>query len=123
MGKVVGIGGVFFKTRDQKALAQWYQDTLGFDIEPSYGGASFLQSNAPDNACTVWGPFKESTDYFEPSKKEFMLNLIVDDIEECLKQVKEAGAELVGDPCEDELGLFACFMDPEGNKIELWQVK
>ncbi|WP_223668905.1 VOC family protein [Kangiella shandongensis] len=123
MGKVVGVGGVFFKSKDRKALAQWYQDTLGFAIDPSYGGTSFLQTNAPDKACTVWGPFKEDTDYFEPSSREFMLNFIVDDIHQCLEQVESAGGTLIGEPSEDDMGIFGWFMDPEGNKIELWQVK
>ena len=122
MGKVTGIGGVFFKSKDGKALAQWYQDVLGFNIDPSYGGTHFMQSDAPKGACTVWSPFKHDTDYFEPSTNDFMFNLIVDDIHACLKQVKDAGGELVGEPCEDELGIFAWFMDPEGNKVELWQV-
>ena len=123
MGKVVGIGGVFFKSKDRDALGKWYQDTLGFSIDPSYGGSHFLQKDAPEKACTVWGPFKEDTDYFEPSEKSFMLNFIVDDIHECLKQVEQGGGKLVGEPCEDEMGIFAWFMDPEGNKVELWQVK
>lgn len=123
MGKVVGVGGVFFKSKDREALGKWYQDTLGFNIDPSYGGSHFLQQDAPPNSCTVWGPFKENTDYFEPSDKDFMLNFIVDDIEQCLEQVKMAGGTLVGEPCEDEMGTFAWFIDPEDNKIELWQIK
>ena len=123
MGKVVGVGGVFFKSKDREALGKWYQETLGFNIDPSYGVSHFLQKDAPEKACTVWGTFKEDTDYFEPSNKEFMINFIVDDIHQCLKQVEQGGGKLVGEPCEDEMGIFAWFMDPEGNKIELWQVK
>lgn len=122
MGKALGIGGVFFRSKDREALGAWYQKTLGFDIDESYGGSSFIHDKAPKGACTVWGPFKEDTDYFKPSDKGFMFNLIVDDLDECLKQVKEHGGELVGEPCEESYGKFAWFMDPEGNKVELWQI-
>ncbi len=122
MGKALGIGGVFFRSKDRDALGKWYKETLGFDIEESYGGSSFMHEKAPKGACTVWGPFKEDTDYFSPSDKPYMINLIVDDIDECLKQVETNGGELVGDPCEESYGKFAWFMDPEGNKVELWQI-
>ncbi len=122
MGKALGVGGVFFKSKDRDALGQWYKDTLGFDVDASYGGSSFSHEQSPTGACTVWGPFKSDTEYFEPSKKNFMINLIVDDLEECLKQVQANGGQLVGDPCEESYGKFAWFIDPEGNKIELWQI-
>lgn len=80
-GKVLGIGGVFFKCKDREALGQWYEKALGFSIDPSYGGTSFPKSNLPKEAYTVWGAFKQETDYFNPSKRDFMINLMVDDVE------------------------------------------
>lgn len=121
-GKALGVGGVFFKCKDSDALGQWYKTTLGFDIEPTYGGASFQHDKSPTGACTVWGPFKQDTEYFAPSEKPYMINLIVDDLDACLKQVEDHGGKLVGEPCEESYGRFAWFIDPEGNKIELWQI-
>ncbi|AOE49757.1 VOC family protein [Kangiella sediminilitoris] len=121
MGKVIGLGGVFFKSKNRKSLAAWYRDTLGLEIDPSYGGTHFMQANAPKNAYTVWSPFTDNTDYFQPSSKEFMINFIVDNVDECLTQVVRNGGQTVGNKTEDEFGIFGWFMDPEGNKIELWQ--
>ena len=121
MAKVLGIGGVFFKAQDPKQLATWYESWLGLEIDPSFGGTSFYPSTLPDEAYTVWSPFKESTTYFDPSTSPFMINLIVDDLPGALSQVKEGGATLVGDPEASEYGAFGWFIDPEGNKVELWQ--
>ncbi|MCW9029707.1 MAG: VOC family protein [Kangiella sp.] len=122
-GKVLGIGGVFFKCKDREALGEWYEEALGFKIDPSYGGTSFPSSQLPQDAYTVWGAFKSSTDYFAPSDKDFMLNLMVDDVEACIKQVVANGGKQVGDICEEDgFGKFAWFIDPDGNKVELWQM-
>ena len=123
MAKALGIGGVFFKSQDPKHLAAWYGTWLGLEIDPSFGGTSFHPSQLPDKAYTVWSPFKESTTYFDPSTNPFMINLIVDDLSGALSQVKKGGATLVGDPEESEYGAFGWFIDPEGNKVELWQPK
>ena len=123
MAKVLGIGGVFFKSRDPKKLAAWYKTWLGLEIDPSFGGTIFYPSTLPDKAYTVWPPFKESTTYFDPSTSPFMINLIVDDIPGALGQVETGGATLVGDPEDSEYGTFGWFIDPEGNKVELWQPK
>lgn len=122
MGKALGVGGVFFKSKDRDALGIWYKETLGFDVDAGYGGCNFFHDKSPKGASTVWAPFKADTDYFEPSKQDFMINLIVDDLDECLAQIKAKGGELVGEPCEEPYGKFAWFLDPEGNKVELWQV-
>ena len=74
----------------------------------------------PPGAYTVWAPFKDSTAYFEPSEKEFMINLIVDDVAEALQQVKQAGGTITGDIESLEYGVFGWFIDPDGNKVELW---
>ena len=121
MAKVVGIGGVFFKSDDPAALGKWYEKWLGMQIEPSYGGSHFFHAKSPPGAYTVWGPFKSDTDYFDPSPNDFMFNLIVDDLDEALKQVEEGGASIHGQSIEEGLGAFGWFVDPDGNKVELWQ--
>lgn len=121
MAKVLGVGGVFFKAADPQGLAHWYARWLGLEIEPSFTGAFFRASSIPAGGGTVWSPFQSDTTYFEPSSSDFMINLMVDDLDAALRQVSEGGATLVGDPSRDELGCFGWFLDPEGNKVELWQ--
>ncbi len=120
MAKVLGVGGIFFKSRDPQKLGQWYLDTLGVPVEHPYG-ASFGPGVLPKNGATVWSPFKEDTTYFEPSKREFMFNLVVDDLDGALAQVVAAGGALAGDAQDFEYGRFGWFIDPEGNKVELWE--
>ena len=121
MARALGIGGVFFKAREPHDLARWYETWLGLEIDPSFGGTSFQASQLPAGAYGVWSPFKATTTYFDPSTNPFMINLIVDDLSEALAQVEKGGATLVGTPEELEYGAFGWFMDPEGNKVELWQ--
>ena len=78
MAKVVGIGGIFFKTEDPQALAAWYRDWLGVPIDETYGGSSFMPGAMPAGGYTVWAPFQASTSYFDPSTRSFMMNLVVD---------------------------------------------
>ncbi len=120
--KVLGIGGIFFKSEEPGKLAAWYKKWLDFEIESGYS-ASFKHEPLPEKSFTVWAPFQDSTDYFEPSKKEFMINLIVDDLINALVQVKTGGAQVLDDVREHEYGMFGWFIDPDGNKIELWQPK
>jgi predicted enzyme related to lactoylglutathione lyase len=120
MAKVLGIGGVFFKSKDPEKLSKWYEKWLGFEVDPD-SGVLFHPERMPENAVTVWSPFADDTDYFAPSGKDFMLNLVVDDLEGALSQVAEGGASLIGTMEEYEYGRFGRFMDPEGNKIELWE--
>ena len=121
MASVLGIGGIFFKSKDPKALAAWYQEHLGFNIESSFGGSVFKSESVPSGGYTIWGPFQQDTTYFEPSEQAFMINLMVDDLPAALSQVQAGGATLVGEPESSEFGDFGWFMDPDGNKIELWQ--
>lgn len=123
MAKVLGVGGIFFFCDDPKALAAWYQEHLALPIDPSYDGCALLASDMPEGAYTVWAPFKQGSDYFKPSSKEFMMNLVVDDLAAALEQVKRGGAELIAEPESFDYGDFGWFMDPAGNKIELWQPK
>lgn len=120
MAKAVGVGGVFFKAKNPEGLGAWYKRWLGVPVEASFG-ASFQPGSMPQRSFTVWAPFEESTSYFAPSPKPFMINLVVDDLEGALGQVAEGGAEIVGEIAEEEYGRFGWFIDPEGNKVELWQ--
>ncbi|MGD8402046.1 MAG: VOC family protein [Anaerolineales bacterium] len=121
MAKALGVGGIFFKSVDPKKLYHWYERWLGFQAEPGSGFA-FPHQDMPKDSVTVWSAFESKTDYFAPSAKEYMFNLIVDDLSGALQQVKEGGAEIVGDIQEYEFGKFGWFMDPEGNKVELWEL-
>ncbi len=126
MGHVVGIGGVFFKSKDPKALAAWYRDVLGLEIA-DWGGAILPlrdRAAAPKGAVQVWSPFKQDTDYFAPSSREFMINFEVDNLDAILARAKEKGvAILKRDDDSDPSGSFAWLLDPDGTKIELWQPK
>jgi predicted enzyme related to lactoylglutathione lyase len=121
MAKILGIGGVFFKAKDPQKLSKWYKQYMGLDIDASFNGSTFSLKQAPDNAYSVWSPFKADTTYFEPSQKEFMINFIVDDVEQLLKQAELGGAQVHGKQEEEPFGIFGWFSDPDGNKIELWQ--
>lgn len=119
MAKALGIGGVFFKCKDLKKLAKWYKEYLDFPLDSEFS-APFKPHDMPREGYTVWAVFKESTDYFNPSGKEFMINIVVDDLEGALSQVKEGGAQIIGAIEEFDYGRFGWFIDPEGNKVELW---
>ncbi len=122
MERVTGIGGVFFKSEDPDKLKDWYRDHLG--LKTTQYGATFYWhplDNMEHKARTEWSLFKKDTDYFEPSKKEFMMNYRVHDLEKLLEVLKEEGVTLAGDMQTFEYGKFAWIVDPEGNKIELWE--
>ena len=123
MAKVLGIGGIFFKSPDPLKLQSWYAQYLGINAQNEQGMsfAIFQPGTMPENGYTVWSMFNASTSDFEPSTKEFMFNLIVDDLEEALSQVASGGAQLVGEVQKSEYGDFGWFIDPDGNKVELWQ--
>lgn len=121
--RVTGIGGVFFKAEDPAKLRTWYQEHLGVPVDP-YGGASFLwkDKERPDEeGMTVWSLFDRDTRYYEPSQSSFMINYRVRDLNAMLTQLRSEGIEPVGGMEESEYGRFAWVMDPEGNKIELWE--
>ncbi|MBW3584228.1 MAG: VOC family protein [Euryarchaeota archaeon] len=120
--RVTGIGGVFFKARDPEKLAAWYRDHLGISIE-GWGGARFPlgADGAAGEPFTVWSPFPEDTDYFAPSTQPFMINFRVRDLHDLLDELEEKGVTVDDDREESELGTFGWVMDPEGNKIELWE--
>lgn len=120
MAKVLGVGGIFFRAKDPRKLLAWYQANLGVSKESS-DYVNFFPATMPGGSCVVFSPFKEDTEYFAPSKREFMFNLIVDDLNGALRQVRSAGGQLVGGIQSFEYGRFGWFLDPEGNKVELWE--
>jgi len=122
VAKVLGVGGVFFKSDDSKKLSAWYKKWLGVPAHPEWG-ASFTPDTVPPGGFTVWAPFKSDTTYFEPSTSSFMINLMVDDLDGALAQVVEGGATAVGEVQDEPYGRFGWFVDPEGNKVELWEPK
>ena len=121
--KVVGVGGVFFKTENTEKTKKWYQENLGF---PTDEWGTMFKSRDIDNPDLItylqWSPFDKKTDYFDPSKKEFMINYRVQNIEEFVKVLKEKGVTILDEITEyGEIGKFVHILDPEGNKIELWE--
>lgn len=130
MERVTGIGGVFLKAKDAKALAAWYQNHLGIEFgdnsymtfkwvpQPDVAGANKDQ-DAPGQ--TVFSFFKEDTEYFKPAEKPYMINFRVRNLDELLEDLQKEGVEIVGEKEEYEYGKFGWIMDPEGNKIELWE--
>jgi predicted enzyme related to lactoylglutathione lyase len=123
MARVLGIGGIFFKSPDPAKLQGWYAQWLGIDAQHEQGMSMtiFQPGMMPENGYTVWSTFDSGTAYFAPSSKEFMFNLVVDNLEEALSQVATGGAQVVGDMEKSEYGNFGWFIDPDGNKVELWQ--
>jgi predicted enzyme related to lactoylglutathione lyase len=124
MARVTGIGGVFFKARDPKALAAWYAKHLGFALE-DWGGAilKWPEDKAEDKGLTVWSLAESDSKWFAPSESNLMINYRVDDLGALLAQLTEAGVKIVKGPDAEENGKFAWIMDPEGNKVELWEPK
>jgi predicted enzyme related to lactoylglutathione lyase len=124
MARVIGLGGLFFKSDDTAITRDWYARVLGLAFE-DWGGLVFLPETAAAHpgAGTVFSPFKADTDYFEPSTKEYMFNLMVDDLDGILAHCAEQGVEPVKTFPAEANGRFAHIMDPEGRKIELWEPK
>ncbi len=123
MAHIRGIGGIFFKSKDPKKLQEWYVEKLG--LKPDEGGYIYFMwddLNAP--GYTIWAPFPSDTKYFEPSRKEAMINFVVSNIEEYLDVIRDKGVKVDERGIEDtEQGKFAWIYDPEDNKIELWEPK
>lgn len=123
MARVLGLGGLFFKSDDPAATREWYARVLGMDI--AEWGAFFTPDAAAAHpgAGTVFSPFTADTDYFAPSDKEFMFNLMVDDLDGVLAKAAAEGVEPVKLFPDEGNGRFAHVMDPEGRKVELWEPK
>ena len=121
-GHVTGVGGVFFKSKNPKALSRWYRDVLGMEIKP-WGGA-MLRYDAPGHPPAVaWSPFPQASDYMAPSTREVMLNFAVDDMDAIVARLTAKGVPILRRDDKDPNGRFAWILDPDGTKIELWQPK
>lgn len=121
MKRVTGIGGIFFKSKDPKSLGEWYRKHLGMNVE-EWGGVAFRWTSTEDSpGTTIWNPFKEDTTYFSPSTANFMINYRVEDLHALLGQLRVEGCKVDDKVEESEFGKFGWVMDPEGNRLELWQ--
>lgn len=119
-GKVTGIGGVFFKTEDASATKNWYKKHLGFNTDD--WGCTFLGKDIEGKKITTqWSPFAKDTNYFEPSKKDFMFNYRVENLVELIAELKKEGVTVIDKIEEYDYGKFGWILDLDGNKIELWE--
>jgi predicted enzyme related to lactoylglutathione lyase len=121
--KVTGIGGIFFFSDNPQETREWYTKNLGIEMN-AWGSASFESRdiNKPDEINSFqWSPFKKGDEYFSPSKKEFMINYRVQNIEGLVKKLRENGVTIVDEIVTYDYGKFVHIMDTEGNKIELWE--
>ena len=119
-GRITGIGGVFFKAKDPKALAAWYRDVLGLPLE-DWGGAALDYAAPGHPPVLVWNAFPADTAYFAPSESDHMINYAVDDLDAFLTRIEAKGAQVLKRDDSDPSGKFAWVLDPEGNKLEFWQ--
>jgi predicted enzyme related to lactoylglutathione lyase len=120
--RVTGIGGIFFKAEDPKKLMKWYHEHLGIKLEGDWGAIFEWQEVADPKrkGYTVWSPMSKDTTYFDPSSAPFMINYRVANLNELIEKLRNEGLE-VSEPEKHPQGLFAWLMDPEGNRIELWE--
>jgi len=120
--RVTGLGGIFFKSRDPEAIKKWYNKHLHLDAGEH--GAMFewrLPDQPEKKGNTVWSIFPDDTDYYDPSSKEFMINYRVENLVELMQTLEKEGVQIVGEIQSYPYGKFGWIMDPEGNKIELWE--
>jgi len=120
--RVTGVGGIFFAANDPAAMRQWYATHLGFRTDEWGTNFEWRQADAgTKKGFTQWGPFRQNAAYFKPSTKPFMINYRVENLEWLLAQLRAEGVTMVGDVKVEPYGKFAWIMDPEGNKVELWE--
>src|SRR3954469_9147877 len=126
MKHVLGVGGIFFKAENPGKLAAWYKEHLGLEVQ-EYGGVTFRETENADaiaprrQSFLVWSPFPADTDYFAPSAKPFMINFRVTNLDELLAKLRAEGVSVEEKAEKSEFGYFGWAMDPEGNRIELWE--
>ena len=123
MKRVTGIGGIFFKASDATALRAWYKQHLGIDVQ-EWGGAAFSWTDGegkPVGGTTVWSINSSQNDYFAPSTAPFMVNYRVEDLQALLAILRSEGCNVLEKVDDSEYGKFGWVIDPEGNKLELWQ--
>ncbi|MFN8673889.1 MAG: VOC family protein [Candidatus Sericytochromatia bacterium] len=122
MKRVTGIGGIFFKCKEPNKVKDWYKTHLG--LNTSEYGASFEWYQEDDNTkkgTTQWNPFSDTTQYFEPSTKEFMINYRVENLENLVEELKKEGVTILDEIESYDFGKFVHILDVEGNKVELWE--
>lgn len=123
MKRVTGIGGIFFQARDPATLRAWYKQHLGIDVQ-AWGGTAFTwtdEAGNPTAGTTVWSIGAADSNHFAPSTSSFMINYRVDDLHALLKALREEGCNVLEKTDDSEFGKFGWVMDPEGNKVELWE--
>ena len=120
---VTGIGGIFIRSKDPKAIAAWYEQHLGIRFDGStYVSFKWINENHPTlPGSSIFSFFKEDSKYFQPSSSSFMINFRVRDLVSLLNTLRDQGVMIVGEMVEEEYGKFGWIMDPEGNKVELWE--
>lgn len=118
--RVTGLGGIFFKCKDPKTIKAWYATHLGIPVD-DYGWTFWWKDKDGNKCSTQWSPFEANTNYFAPSEKQFMMNYRVHDLEALMAVLKEEGVTIVGEIETYDYGKFGWILDPEGNKIELWE--
>lgn len=118
--RVTGLGGFFFKTENPNQIKDWYKNHLGIPVD-NYGWTFWWKDKDGNDCSTQWSPFEANTSYFQPSEKQFMMNFRVDNLEALLAILKEEGVTIVGEMESYDYGKFGWILDPEGNKIELWE--
>ena len=122
--RVTGIGGIFFKCQNPDLIKEWYGKHLGINTDQYGTSFEWRNSDAPEvKGYTAWSPMKLETKYFDPSPKEFMINYRVENLAELVETLKAEGVNVVDDIETFDYGSFVHIMDPEGNKIELWEAK
>ncbi|MEW7278258.1 VOC family protein [Aquimarina sp. 2201CG1-2-11] len=118
--RVTGIGGIFFKSTNPNKTKEWYRNHLGLNTD-QYGCTFWWKDKEGNDCSTQWSPFKDDTTYFEPSKKGFMMNFRVENLVGLIETLKKEGVTVIDKIEEYDYGKFGWIVDPEGNKIELWE--
>ena len=121
-GKITGIGGVFFKSANADKMRRWYAEN--FDLQSDEHGHAFIwkkKDNPQKNGYTAWNAFDDKSDYFAPSDQKYMINYRVENLDELIKELRQNGVKIIGKTEIYDYGKFAWVLDPEGNKIELWE--
>ena len=122
MKRVTSLGGVFFKTQDPEKMKAWYDRHLGIPAGKYGTTFEWMKTDKPtQKGFTAWSLFAQKSTYFQPSEKEFMVNYRVENLPDLLIELKKEGVQIIGEMMEESYGKFAWIMDPEGNKIELWE--
>jgi len=122
IGRITGIGGIFFKCKEPKAVREWYQTHFGLNVN-QYGAVFewYQGVDSTKKGFSQWSPFRETTKYFEPSTKDFMINYRVDNMEVLVNELKNNGVTVLDSIASYDYGKFVHVLDVEGNKIELWE--